>query len=79
MLKCKDIVDNSSDYLDRSMPFGKRISVWLHIMMCVNCRRYLRYIQAVMALLPTIKPQEDDEVLVDKIMMKIDVDKNKQS
>jgi len=61
------------------MPFGKRLSVWLHIAMCRHCRRYLRYLQIVTALLPTIKKQEDNEMLVDEVMMRIDAERDKLS
>ena len=79
MLKCKDVVDHSSDYLDHSMPFGKRLSVCLHIVMCRYCRRYLRYYQTVTTLLSTAEKQEENEMLVDEVMMRIDSEKNRSS
>ena len=72
MLKCKEIVNHSSDYLDRRLPFSRHLSVWLHIMMCGHCRRYLRYLKIITALLSTTQQPEEDELLVDEIMAKIE-------
>jgi len=77
MLKCKEVVDHSSDYLNHSMPFGKRLSVWLHIAMCRHCRRYLQYFRAVTTLLPMVEKQEENTSLVDEIMIQIDAEKDK--
>lgn len=77
MLKCRDIADHSSDYLDHRLPLSRRLSVWLHIMMCGHCRRYLRYLKSVMALISVVKQQEEDEMLVDEIMIKISAEKNR--
>jgi len=75
MLKCKDIANHSGDYLDHRLPFSQRLGVWLHIMMCGHCRRYLRYLKVISALLSTTKQQEENEVPVDKIMARIDREK----
>ena len=42
MLSCKDVTKLVSESMDRSLPFGKRIGVRLHILICTFCARYER-------------------------------------
>jgi hypothetical protein len=41
MPSCKDVTEHSSDYLDHNLPWWKRPGYWLHLVMCVHCRRYI--------------------------------------
>lgn len=55
MLTCKQLVENSSDFLDARLSLRGRLSVRLHLAMCVNCRRFIRQMklsQAVIRQLP---------------------------
>lgn len=49
MLKCKDIVARSSDYLEGDLSGWQRINYKMHLMMCTHCRRYLRHVQVAVA------------------------------
>lgn len=71
MLKCKDIADHSSDYLDGTLPLSRRLAIWLHLMMCGHCRRYLKNLRMVIATLARSKPSIEEEAHVDKIIEKI--------
>lgn len=51
MLTCKQLVENSSDYLDARLPLRGRLSVRLHLAMCVNCRRFIRQMKVGQALI----------------------------
>ena len=42
MLSCKDVTKLVSESMDRSLPFGKRIGVRLHLLICKFCARYER-------------------------------------
>ena len=42
MLKCHDVVDQSSDYIDGELSFWRKWQIRLHIFMCVNCRRMIQ-------------------------------------
>lgn len=42
MLSCKDVTQLLSQSMDHSLPLGKRIGVWLHLLMCKFCVRYER-------------------------------------
>jgi hypothetical protein len=42
MLSCKDVTRLLSESMDHSLPFGKRIGVRVHLLMCKFCARYER-------------------------------------
>jgi predicted anti-sigma-YlaC factor YlaD len=70
MLTCKQLVENSSDYLDARLSLRERLSVRLHLAMCVNCRRFIRqmkFSQAVIRQLPDA-PVPEIDALVEKLV-----------
>lgn len=42
MLTCKELTELITDYLEGRLPLSRRLSFRLHVMMCRNCRNYLR-------------------------------------
>ena len=42
MLSCKDVTRLISESMDHSLPFGKRVGVRLHLLICRFCARYER-------------------------------------
>lgn len=50
MMSCKEVADQVTDYLDGRVPHGKKIGVWLHLMMCVRCRTYVQQMRQVIVL-----------------------------
>jgi hypothetical protein len=63
MLSCKDITDHANAYLEKDLPFSKRLSVRLHLFVCVNCRRYMQQLRITIQTLGLMKeeppPDED--------------------
>lgn len=43
MLKCKDIPDEASLYVDHNLPWHRRLSWRIHLLLCNNCRRFIRH------------------------------------
>ena len=65
MLSCKELVANSSDYIDEQMGLRKRLSIRMHLAMCVNCRRFInqmRLSQTLLRRLPYWQSAELDEL-----------------
>jgi predicted anti-sigma-YlaC factor YlaD len=55
MLSCKELVAQSSDYLDSQLNLRMRFAVRTHLAMCRNCRRFIRQMrlsQLVLRRLP---------------------------
>lgn len=47
MLSCRETIEWSNDFMDRSLPWRKRIEWKLHLLLCGHCRRYFRQLRAV--------------------------------
>jgi predicted anti-sigma-YlaC factor YlaD len=54
MLRCRDVAELMSDYLDGTVGWRRRLSIRLHLMMCGMCRRYMRQMRATIALLRSL-------------------------
>ena len=63
MLNCKELVAQSSDFLDGQLSLRHRLAVRTHLAMCVRCRRFIRQLkltQAVLRQLPeAVVPELD--------------------
>lgn len=51
MLTCRHVMHLSSDYLDGTLPWHRRLGIRLHLFICDACRRYLRQLRATAAVL----------------------------
>jgi anti-sigma factor RsiW len=50
MLNCRDVTERTTDYVEGSLSYGQRVTVWMHLAMCKHCRAYLRQYRATIAL-----------------------------
>lgn len=51
MLKCQEVTELVTRYLERQMPWRERVSFRYHLALCPHCRRYVRQMRAtIMAL-----------------------------
>ena len=67
MLSCRELVEQSSDYVDKQLSFRQRMNVRMHIMLCSVCRRYVRHMGIVVKMFGEKDlPAEQHEV--DKVM-----------
>ncbi|AYF85773.1 zf-HC2 domain-containing protein [Pseudomonas sp. JS3066] len=65
MLTCKELVARSSELLDGELSFRERMAVRRHLMLCRNCRRFIKQMkltQAVVRLLPEGQGAEVDDL-----------------
>lgn len=51
MLNCREATQRASALLDNSLSTRERLGLTLHLMVCRNCRRYLRQLQLTVASL----------------------------
>jgi anti-sigma factor RsiW len=64
MLKCRQLVALSSDYLDAQLGLRQRLAVRAHLAICWKCRRFVRQLrlsQAVLRQLPDAPVDDLDE------------------
>ncbi|NWL78891.1 anti-sigma factor [Pseudomonas taiwanensis] len=65
MLTCKELVARSSELLDGELSFRERMAVRRHLVLCRNCRRFIkqmRLTQAVVRQLPETPGAEVDDL-----------------
>jgi len=75
MLNCKQVATLASDYLDNETPLKWQIR--LHLLMCANCRRFIRHLkitQEVSARMVINEPTEDAETVWKNLQARISKD-----
>ncbi len=45
MLKCKEVTEQASDYIDHNLSWRQRLSVVVHLFICHYCRRFIRHLR----------------------------------
>lgn len=58
MLKCREVSELASRYVDHDLGMMTRAQIRLHLMMCKHCTRYVRQLRRTVALLSEIAPRE---------------------
>lgn len=74
MLKCKDVAQLASDYLDKHTDGKLNVKIRLHLMLCANCRRFvqhLRITRSVAISLANPGDEVDAESLLRRIKQKL--------
>lgn len=66
MLKCREIEQLASDYLDKDLSFRQRMAFKMHLFMCHNCRNYLRQLKTTISSIKLI-PARESVVVDDKV------------
>ncbi|AML53032.1 zf-HC2 domain-containing protein [Falsihalocynthiibacter arcticus] len=51
MLSCRELTEQADAFLDKEMPFGKRMQVRLHVMMCGGCNRFVNQMRLTRRLI----------------------------
>lgn len=69
MLKCREVAQHASEYLDHNADTRLRWQLRLHLLMCHKCRRFVRHLritrQVVAARLHQ-QPEHDHKPSADK-------------
>ena len=68
MLKCNEIANLASDYLDRNLTWKEYFSVKMHLFMCVHCKRFVQHLLSTIRVVqgmerPLATPQEAENIL----------------
>lgn len=65
MLNCKQVAQRASDYLDRESGTMLTWQMRIHLMMCANCRRFIRHLRIAKTVAGQIRtePVNAEEVL----------------
>ena len=67
MLNCKDVHDHASDYLDKRLSKRKRLAIWMHVMMCSHCRRFMQQLRLTVGALQNIRRTQETDTDTEKL------------
>ena len=74
MLTCREVTERSSALIDGDLTFRDRVSMRMHIFMCVHCRRFHRQFRSLVASLSRrreAQPVSSD--FVQRVMLALEV------
>jgi len=66
MLSCKQLNEQASRYLDGELGLPQKLAFWMHLSICVHCRRYLRQFKLTIATLKNITPWQVQKSLAEQ-------------
>jgi Putative zinc-finger len=61
MLTCRELVEQADGLLARELGWRERLRVRLHLLVCVNCRRYVRQLGLMLAALSKYRPDNAEQ------------------
>ncbi len=56
MMKCKEVTELATEYVDGGLPFWRRLAFRMHVAMCRHCRAFLDQVRKTIALLGRLPP-----------------------
>lgn len=77
MLSCKQVATLASQYLDQDVSAPMKWKIRMHLMMCANCRRFVRNLKITQTLAKEANlttPETDTEEVWQKLQQKIKQD-----
>jgi anti-sigma factor ChrR (cupin superfamily) len=70
MLSCKDIFERASRYHDGDCGWRERLSIRLHLAICVHCRRYLKQLATTIRLVANLPPSPPEAPAMEDLMQR---------
>jgi len=61
MLKCRDIANQASDYLDDNQTLRQRLAVAVHLLICGHCRAFIRQLRLALVYYRRLPVQTLDD------------------
>lgn len=58
MLSCRELTEKAPAWLDGQLSCSDRMSIRLHLMLCVHCRRYVKQLEATRQVLSRLSAPE---------------------
>lgn len=67
MMSCEEFAEHASEYLDGRVPFGRRIGMWFHALICERCSDYLDQLQQVVDMMGEAGDREREQGAPDEV------------
>jgi hypothetical protein len=66
-LRCRDMAELVTPYLEGALPLRKRLAAWFHLRLCAACRNYVEQVRRTIRFLsggpPPGPPENEDEIM----------------
>ncbi len=60
MLRCKDVANKVSDYVDNKLPLKTKLGIKMHLLMCYKCSRYVDQLKTTIRALAKLRDTDVD-------------------
>lgn len=71
MLKCRDVPQHAEMLMAGEMSASQRLALRVHLLMCRNCRRYVRQLKLMVGTLPQL-PEDSTDDDIQRVLEKLD-------
>ena len=73
MLRCRDVEQQASEYLDQELPPLLQLRFCMHLLICRNCRCYTQQLRLTVMSMKHLKPPSlsDMDDLVEKMRQQV--------
>lgn len=71
MLKCRDISEQASDYIDHDLSAWMKLQYRLHLMMCKHCRLFIKNFSAGVEMVKKLPRETVAKERVDEIERRV--------
>jgi hypothetical protein len=76
MLKCRDIAEQASDYIEGRQSFRQRLAVAFHLLICGNCREFIRHLRLALTFYSRVPTQQTSDEEAERLVQQV-LDKTK--
>lgn len=77
MLKCRDVAQQASDYIESERPWYRKFGWYMHLFMCKHCRRFVSQLKLTIRSSRQILNLTTGESEVQNVMKNIKKSTNK--
>ena len=71
LLTCQQVATLASDYLDNHANGKLGFKIRLHLLMCANCRRFVKHLQITTTVAPQLIHENSETVDAEALLKKI--------
>ncbi|MEH6626200.1 MAG: zf-HC2 domain-containing protein [Motiliproteus sp.] len=71
MLKCKDVTEQASAYIDGELGFFEGLNYRFHLAICKHCQTFSQNFQAGIEMIKMLPKEEIDQDRVDAVQRRI--------
>jgi len=71
LLTCQEVAILASDYLDKQIDGKLSLKIRLHLMMCANCRRFVKHLKLTTTVAPHFVYKNTTPVDAEAVLKKI--------